>query len=296
MTSLSQPNTEVIVVTGTGVAIGVPDAVEFSFGIAVIRSTINEAGYDVERESQRVIAALVSNGVLERNIRITSATVYPKYETNPDYTSRVVGYTCERTYVVHMAGTSIGLAEKAMRTALIHGANKVESLNWIISPRAVHRLCLEALRLANEAARTKAELLAKELGYSLGGLVGATEGAQLYSHPHYMIQGIYTTPASLASQHLTPKASVATVPGGSVTETVNVTLVFKLGAPLDEKVAPSSNQLSRTIPTATKYPLITPPDDPLFTWKDTSVVSKPPLPSDTTKLAELPLILPAPKK
>ncbi len=274
---------DVVTVTGTGVAVGRPTYVELMFGVTQLKSTPREADHAVTAAARKAIAALVALGVPERGIHTSVAEIAARHRVQYDDASPIVGYQCSRRYTLRLEGEQqMGLASDALAAALEAGVNTVGGLTWGLAPEAAAALKLQALSRAREAARAKAEQLARELGHALGRLVQVEEGYEHYTRPQHRVRAAARASYERASAMAkAPGGDDETdaLPAGTAMERAAVTLTFLLGADLGAAAAAAAAPIpTGTIASSTRFPVPTPADDPLYTWRTDSVTSRPPLP------------------
>ncbi|MBR3641142.1 MAG: SIMPL domain-containing protein [Oscillibacter sp.] len=150
-----------------------PDKATVSFGVTTEESTAEKAQVKNSERVNEVIAALVERGVDEKSIRTENYNMYPRYDYSGS-TSRIVGYTVYTTLSVQDRDIE-GLGE-LLSACVAAGINRVDSVGFFCS--GYDEAYREALKLAVDAAREKAETLAAAAGRTLGGAVTITEGWQ----------------------------------------------------------------------------------------------------------------------
>lgn len=158
-------------VTGSGTVYMEADIVTASIGV-------NISGEDLETLQQQandtiaaICEALVSAGLDEKDITTDYIYISPRYDYS-DVTEQIIGYSINnsmsiRTDELDMIGTYIDLAFAA-------GANTFDSINFTVKDDSqAHK---QALELAVQDARAKAETIAAASGMQLGGIMQISEG------------------------------------------------------------------------------------------------------------------------
>jgi uncharacterized protein YggE len=172
-----QPEKEMtrsIRVQGVGKVKAVPDQLRLTFQINVPRAeTASEALSRNSKLTAQVIAMLKRNGVAETDMQTTRVSVNPVY----DYDKRIspppiVGYSAQNE--VRVVIRKMDDAGKILDQAIQNGATGFGPMYYESSKRT--ELEREALRKAADAAREKADMLAKQLGVTLGRVISVTEG------------------------------------------------------------------------------------------------------------------------
>jgi uncharacterized protein YggE len=166
-----------ITVTGTESVEAAPDVAEWSFGVHTNATTARAALAANAKRMRRVVAALRAAGVARADIRTEYVSLYPDVRDDRE----VVGYFADNAVraVVRNIGRSGAVIDAAARA----GANEVSGPNMTRSNR--DELYDRALSAAYDAARAKAESLARKLGVSLGAPVAVVEGASGGPEPVY---------------------------------------------------------------------------------------------------------------
>lgn len=174
----SEDQREGITVTGVGHVDSVPDEAEFSLGITTKARTAREALAANSDRMRRLIAALKTAGVAERDIKTQDVSIGPNYDgdTEPN------GYSASNTVSVRIreldrAGAVLAAASQA-------GANNVYGPSLTRANREA--LEAEALERAVENARKRAETLAGAAHVRLGRVTAIVEavdrgGYELFS-------------------------------------------------------------------------------------------------------------------
>lgn len=159
-----------------------PDMASIVFGVETNAPTARQAQSQNAEIMNRVIARLKSSGIAQEDMQTSNFSLRPVYEwrTNKEESSQVlVGYRCNNSVKVVVkdiakTGTVIDYAVEA-------GATNVQSLSFGVLDPQVHQD--EALALAVENVRVKAEVMAKAAGVEIIGINRISDGSSVISVP-----------------------------------------------------------------------------------------------------------------
>jgi len=223
-----------ITMTGHGEVTAVPDIASVYFSINKEAKTVKAAQDAVAEVESKVLAFLREQGIEDKDIKTSNASFYPKYEykagvqigmpCTPDYCpppgggkSVIVGYEASESITVKVRNT-----DNAGKVIEGLGALGVSSLNgpdFTIDEEDT--LKAQARKEAIEEAKTKAELLAKDLGVRLGRVASFNESG---NYPMY-----YSRDAMMAqSAPESVVAGKAELPKGENTISVDVTITYEI--------------------------------------------------------------------
>jgi uncharacterized protein YggE len=147
-----------------------------SVGVTTQASTANEAAGRNADQVAAVIAAL--RNVLGQNadIRTISYTLGPNYQyPQGGGQPTITGFTANN--VLEAVMTDLSIIGRVIDTAISAGANRVESLRLGLKDEEPVRI--QALRLAGQKARLKAESIAQGVGVRVGPVVSVVEGVSV---------------------------------------------------------------------------------------------------------------------
>jgi uncharacterized protein YggE len=168
-TSAAADTTRGITVTGTGKVDARPNRAEVSFGVVTDGRTARGALAANSAGAQRVIAALRSAGVEERDIQTQQVSITPVLDESG---RGVTGYQARNTVLARIR--DLGRAGAVIDAAVEAGANEVYGPTMSVADRAaVERGALQA---AMADARARAQALASAGGVSLGRVLTIVEG------------------------------------------------------------------------------------------------------------------------
>lgn len=202
-------------VNGSGKVRVVPDRLRLTIQVNIPRAeTAVEA---LSRNSQftaQVIALLKRFGIAESDIQTTRVSVNPVY----DYEKRIspppiVGYSAQNDVMVVVK--KMEDAGKILDQAVKNGATGFGPLQYESSNRT--ELEREALKKAADDARTKAELLARQVGATLGRVLTISESA-------------VSTPSPIVPMTMEARTASVDVPilAGEIEIIATVEIIFEL--------------------------------------------------------------------
>lgn len=221
-----------ITLSGHGEVQAVPDIANVYFTIREEGKTVKEAQDAVARIEKGALDFLRNNRVAEKDIKTSNASFNPKYEYKYDTRismpcnefgcpprpgkSVIVGYEANESITVKVRNTDdIG---KIMQGLGSLGVTDLNGPNFAIDDE--EGLKMEARKKAIDDARTKAKVLAKDLGVSLGRIANFSES----SYPMPMYYGKAMTMSAGGSAEATP----AEIPKGENTVSSDVTITYEI--------------------------------------------------------------------
>ena len=162
-----------ITVSGTGSVTTAPDEVIISVGVQTTHTDPITAQQENAQKSAAVISALKGIGIESEDIRTSG---YSMYSRTPDDDSPFAGK--KEVYVVSNTVTvtynDVSRAGEIIDTAVMSGANNVNSVRFTISDEKAQSLRAQALIAAVAQARADADTLAGALGVTITGVQDVT--------------------------------------------------------------------------------------------------------------------------
>src|SRR4051812_6113346 len=163
----------------TGESTRVPDLAIISAGVLSKAPTAAGAIRENATRMERVIAALRSAGVAERDIQTSSVSLNPEYVYENNKSPRLTGYTANNTVTVRFR--DILNSGKILDVLVAEGANQINGPSLILDkPQAAMD---EARANAIAVGRARAELYARSLGLRVARVVSVTESGGYYAPP-----------------------------------------------------------------------------------------------------------------
>lgn len=222
-TNVSSANSErnVISVNSNETVTVVPDIAEI---IYAVRTEAKDAASCQQKNTEdvaKVIELLKSLGVEETSIQTSDYYMYPIYNYSGN-TQRITGYEASTSLTV--SKLPIDSLDTILAQSVQTGINNIQSITYMSSK--YDEEYSNALKLAMESARAKAEALAEAGGCSLGSVVGVRENSN-YSEARYTDNALSSKMRSMESLAVAAgeEGSSAIMPGEVAVE-VNITVEY----------------------------------------------------------------------
>ncbi len=155
-----------ITVVGTGMTNMPPDRAFLEIGVRATATSAQEATRQGAEAMHAVIAILKARGIADRHIQTGYFSITPEYEHRNEGGPRRVGHSA--TNSVHVVITDLS-AVSSMLDAVVDAGGDLIVVNGIrlnvSDPQAAQD---EAMRAALREARRQGELIAQEMGVTLG--------------------------------------------------------------------------------------------------------------------------------
>lgn len=163
-------------VRGEGVMTTAPDQVRLSVSVNTRGENASAAMKSASTKTAEILTVLKNLGVEEKNIQTSRVNVSPTY----DYSKQIqpppiVGYNAANDFTVLFKGKLMEKVGEFMDKAAAAGATNFGALQYETSRQ--RELEREAMKKAADDAKARAEVLAKQLGASLGPVVTIAESA-----------------------------------------------------------------------------------------------------------------------
>lgn len=213
----------VITITGHGEVQAVPDIANVSFTIRKEAKTVKEAQSQVALIEKSVLASLKKNNVLEKDIKTVSASFNPKYEYK--YGGMCGAYNCPGRNVVvgYESYESINLkirntddTGKIIEELGALGVTELSGPNFTVDNEDTLKATVR--KQAIDDAKSKAKVLAKDLGIRLGKMTSFNEGGN-YPTPMY---------AKTMMADSAVGGATAELPKGENTITSDITITYEI--------------------------------------------------------------------
>lgn len=199
-----------VTVAGEGTASVAPDLAVIQAGVTTQGKTAREASEANSAAMAKVLAALQSGGIAERDMQTSYFAIHPVHDTRREGSNRITGFQASNRISVKVR--ALGRLATVLDQMIAAGANDISGIHFTVSQRS--RLLDQARAEAVTDARRKAELLAKAAGVRLG---RATEIVE-------------SDGATVPTERLAMRAAPASVPVavGEQTLQVRVRVSFEL--------------------------------------------------------------------
>lgn len=171
-----------ITISAQGEALAVADIASFSFSVEEEGTTSESSQKKSTEKINKALEYLKTNGIDEKDIKTENYNVYPKYESSapcymfdcPPVTQKITGYIVSQSIRVKVRNADD--AGKFLEELTKIGINNISGITFTIDDEdAIYD---QARKDAVTKARTKAEILAKDLGVKLGDVISFSEDDQ----------------------------------------------------------------------------------------------------------------------
>lgn len=160
-------------VSGTGTVYLEADRVSVQMGVRLSGEDVALLQQQANETVKEICDSLEAAGLDEKDISTANIYLYPQYDYSGDV-EKIVGYTVNNSLSVMTADIeNIG---KYIDLAFAAGANTFDSINFSVKDDSAARK--QALELAVQNAREKAEVIAAAAGKTLGEIELISEGSQ----------------------------------------------------------------------------------------------------------------------
>jgi len=168
----SAASTSGIAVSGRGEVYGTPDTLQMSFGVSVLRPSVQQAVSDAAALADQLISTLEANGVATEDVQTANYGIYPEYDYSNDQ-QKIRGYRVNNTVVAKIR--DITSAGSVIDAAVAGGTNEIKVSGVSFSIEDDEELITAARDAAWEDAHAKAQQLADLAGLTLGKAVTINE-------------------------------------------------------------------------------------------------------------------------
>jgi len=201
-------------INASGEVTRVPDVAVISAGVVSRSPTATGALQDSATRMSKVVAALKSAGVEDRDIQTSNVSLNPEYRYPQDQSPQLVGYTTSNSVTVRFR--DIRNSGKILDALVRQGANQISGPNLVVDkPEAALD---EARQKAIATGRARADLYARSLGMRVVRVVSVSESE---SYPVPPPVPMYAR-AEMASSQATK------IEPGEQKLQVNLAMVFEL--------------------------------------------------------------------
>lgn len=216
------PDTSSNTVTGNGQATieAVPDLVKVYFNVQTQGETSKEAKDKNAEIVDDLIVAVLREGFERDDIQTQNFNIYPEYSWD-NGKQELIGYRATHSLIVEMPTEKSDKIGEVIDAGVDAGA-EISYINWELSQEKQNKYKADAIKMAAEDARIKAEALAEGLDKELGKLVSVTQSDFGYT-PWPIYGGIAGAEAAMEAK----RATTDIQPSEQVIS-ASVTAVFKL--------------------------------------------------------------------
>ena len=173
----SQANEKTLQVSGQGIVAATPDAYTLTMVIEERGAVVAKLNEQANAKLNAVVSFLLSQGVAEQQIQSMSVSLSPWYEHMPNGREHK-GFVLSRK--VRVTSNQLQNYDTVLDGAMKRGINRIDQFEFINShPDEIYR---EALIAAVEDAKGRADLIAKQMGVTIAGVVSISESMS-YNRP-----------------------------------------------------------------------------------------------------------------
>jgi uncharacterized protein YggE len=203
-----------ISVTGEASVSVPPDLAQIDAGVSTEAKTAREASDANNAAMGKVLLALKSAGIDEKDFQTSRLSLQPQYAPNRSGPNAVAGYQASNRVTIRLRDVSkvAGIID----TLVAAGANNIGGINFMVS--AASKLLDDAREQAIADARRKAEIYARAAGVTLGSPVSISEEGSPGPMPFRRMAAGMAASAPVAqgeeTLHVTVSVSWAIKPAG----------------------------------------------------------------------------------
>lgn len=192
----------------------VPDIATLSAGVVTQAADANAAMRANADEMTRMVAAIKTAGIAERDIQTGGVNLNPQYRYAENLPPAITGYQAGNN--VNITVRDIGRLGKILDALVATGANQVNGPGFDIDDK--ESAYDEARRTAIEKAQARAEMYARTLGMKVRRIVSISEGSG-YGPPRPM----------MAMARMEKVQADTPISPGESSLSVNLDVMFELG-------------------------------------------------------------------
>lgn len=181
----TQSDKNVISATGIAQTKVKPDQVSIYLSIDILKDTAEQSKDENSIISNKVMASLKELGLKDGDIETLNYNIYPDYDWSKGQ-QKLKGYRA--TNSLKIKTKNFDILGKIIDDSVTAGANRVDSIQFELSPERESAAKKDALERASKDAREKAEATAKGLNVKLGKIVSVTT-QDYYYQPYRLFEG-----------------------------------------------------------------------------------------------------------
>jgi uncharacterized protein len=214
-------NNHVIQVSGSGSVTGTPDRVQISFAVETDNPDVKIAQANNALAMNTVVDALAAAGVPRDQMKTTDYTITPVYQDNNNgiLSSNIKTYQVTNTLQVTLRDTNV--TGQIIDAAVTAGANKVNSIQFMLSDEQAQVLRSQALSKAVTNARADANAVAAALNVTITG----TQEADISQGYTPVVYSNYDT---LALSSAKAAAAPTPIQSGDITVSAQVSVTYTI--------------------------------------------------------------------
>ena len=169
--AFAQTDTPAISVTGEASVSAPPDLATIDAGISSEAKTAREASDATNAAMGKVMLAMKTAGIPERDVQTQRLSLQPQYPQNRTGSAAITSYRASNRIAVKLR--DMALVPSTIDVLVAAGANEIGGVEFTVSQPS--KLLDDARTQALADARRKAEILAKAAGVELGAPLSISE-------------------------------------------------------------------------------------------------------------------------
>jgi len=173
------PSTNTVTGNGQATIEVLPDLVKVYFNVQTKADTSEEAKNQNAEIIDDLTIELIKKGFERKEIQTQNFNIYPEYSWEKS-TREIIGYQASHTIIVEMSTEDSDKIGDVIDAGVDAGAG-ISYINFELSQEKENQYKSEALKLAAEDAKIKADSIAQGLGKDLGKLVSVSDENFYYS-------------------------------------------------------------------------------------------------------------------
>ncbi len=192
-----QPPEHTISVAGSGKVVVVPDLATVRLGVVIERNTAKAAREAAAAAMTKVVAAIKTLGIDEKDIATANVSLSPVYNYPNNQAPKIRGYQLQNT--VSVTVRDLDKLSDVLDNGVQAGATSVEGVSFDVADRAASEA--KAREAAVTDAKAKADTLANGLGVRIQGVANVSEQVvtPVWYDRGYML-GAAAAPADAAAE------------------------------------------------------------------------------------------------
>ena len=197
----------------------VPDLVTVNYNIEAFAKNASSAKDDASETLEILTRKLVSSGFDKEELQTISFSVNPEYDWNYNQ-RRQIGYRAYHSLKIELPASDFEKISSAIDAGINSGSD-ISHINFELSPSKQSEYKAEALRLAGEDARMKAEASVSGLDKKLGRLVSVSVSE--FNYYPWMVYGEVREDSAYEA-----KDSVVQIVPGEQSVSASIRVVYRI--------------------------------------------------------------------
>jgi uncharacterized protein YggE len=219
------PGTQSNVITANGMSqiTATPDKVSLNFNVETKGADSKTANDKNAEIVDKLIKALIAEGFNKTDIQTTGYNVYEDFEWTQSG-QKSLGYKATHNVVVKMSTAETSKIGNAIDAGINANAT-LSYINFELSQELENKYKADAIKLAAEDAKVKAQSMASGLGKSLGKLVSVTDSSFNYN-PWRVYD--YAAGATMSENAVMAKSAATNIQPSEQTISAQVSVSYKI--------------------------------------------------------------------